>query len=71
MSNYEKLKSSYMKDAQFVEAYQNAKKQVDLEYEVQTIKDRIFNNDASFNILDALDLLQKHITDFTHPKRLA
>ena len=71
MSNYEKLRSNYMKDARFVEAYQNAKKQVDHEYEIQTVRDKIFNNDASSNVLDALDLLQKHITDFTHPKRLA
>jgi len=71
MSNYENLKKSYMKDSQFVKQYSDAKKQVDLEYEVQSIKDRISNNDNSFNILDALDLLQKHIVDFTHHKKPA
>ncbi len=71
MSNYEKLKKSYMKDAEFVTMYEDAKTQVDLEYEVQCIKDKIFTNDKSFNILNALDALQKHIVDFTHQRKLA
>lgn len=71
MNNYEKLKKSYMKNAEFVAMYEDAKTQVDLEYEVQCIKDKIFTNDKSFNILNALDSLQKHIVDFTNQRRLA
>lgn len=71
MSNYEKLKKSYMKDAEFVTIYEEAKTQVNLEHEVQYIKDKIYTNDKSFNILNALDTLQKHIVDFTQQKKLA
>ena len=71
MSNYEKLKKNYMQNAKFVKMYEDAKTQVDLEYEVQYIKDKIFTNDKSFDILNALDSLQKHIVDFTHNRRLA
>jgi len=71
MSNYEKLKKSYMKDAEFVKMYDEAKTQVDLENEVQYIKDKIHTNDSSFNLLNALDTLQKHIVDFTHQRKLA
>jgi len=71
MSNYEKLKKSYMQDAEFVKMYDKAKTQVDLENEVQYIKDKIHTNDSSFNLLNALDTLQKHIVDFTHQRKLA
>ncbi|NOQ30641.1 MAG: hypothetical protein GQ570_05920 [Helicobacteraceae bacterium] len=71
MTNYEQLKSSYMQNSEFVNEYNEAKKQVDLEYEVQSIKDSIANNDTTFNVLDALDLLQKHIVDFTQQQKLA
>lgn len=71
MSNYEKLKKNYMQDAEFVKMYDEAKTQVDLENEVQYIKDKIHTNDSSFNLLSALDTLQKHIVDFTHQKKLA
>ena len=71
MSNYEKLKKNYMQDAEFVKMYDEAKTQVDLENEVQYIKDKIHTNDSSFNLLNALDTLQKHIVDFTHQKKLA
>lgn len=71
MSNYEKLKKQYMQDAEFVKMYDEAKTQVDLEHEVQFIKDKIHNNDSSFNLLNALDTLQKHIVDFTHQRKLA
>ena len=71
MSNYEKLKKNYMQDAEFVKMYDEARTQVDLENEVQYIKDKIHNNDSSFNLLNALDTLQKHIVDFTHQRKLA
>lgn len=71
MSNYEKLKKSYMNDAEFVKMYDDAKTQVDLENEVQYIKDKIHTNDASFNLINALDTLQKHIVDYTHKRKLA
>lgn len=71
MNNYEKLKKKYMQDAEFIKMYDEAKTQVDLEHEVQFIKDRIHNNDTSFNLLNALDTLQKHIVDFTHQRKLA
>ena len=71
MSNYEKLKKNYMQDAEFVKMYDEAKTQVDLENEVQYIKDKIHTNDSSFNLLNALDTLQKHIVDFTHQRKLA
>lgn len=71
MSNYEKLKKNYMQDAEFAKMYDEAKTQVDLENEVQYIKDKIHTNDSSFNLLNALDTLQKHIVDFTHQKKLA
>ena len=35
------------------------------------IKKKITTNDKSFNVLNALDSLQKHIIDFTHQKKLA
>jgi hypothetical protein len=71
MSNYEKLKTEFMQDDEFVAMYEEAKNQIDLEYEVQYIKEKIVNNDKTFNILNALDALQKHIVDFTHQRRLA
>ncbi len=71
MSNYEKLKKNYMQDAEFVKMYDEARTQVDLENEVQYIKDKIHTNDSSFNLLNALDTLQKHIVDFTHQRKLA
>ncbi len=71
MTNYDKLKNSYMKNSEFAQEYNDARSKIDLEYEVQSIRDKISNNDTSFNILDALDLLQKHIVDFTHQKKLA
>ena len=71
MSNYEKLKKNYMQDAEFVKMYDDARTQVDLENEVQYIKDKIHTNDSSFNLLNALDTLQKHIVDFTHQRKLA
>ena len=71
MSNYEKLKSEFMKDDEFVVMYKDAKNQIDLEYEVQCIKEKITTNDKSFNVLNALDSLQKHIVDFTHQRKLA
>ena len=71
MSNYEKLKKNYMQDTEFVKMYDEAKTQVDLENEVQYIKDKIHTNDSSFNLLNALDTLQKHIVDFTHQRKLA
>lgn len=71
MSNYEKLKKNYMQDAEFVKMYDEAKTQVDLENEVQYIKDKIHTNDKSFNLLNALDTLQKHIVDFTQQRKLA
>ena len=71
MSNYEKLKKNYMQDAEFVKMYDEAKTQVDWEKEVHYIKDKIHTNDSSFNLLSALDTLQKHIVDFTHQKKLA
>ncbi len=71
MSNYEKLKKNYMQDAEFVKMYDEAKTQVDLENEVQYIKDKLHTNDSSFNLLNALDTLQKHIVDFTHQRKLA
>ncbi len=71
MSNYEKLKKSYMNDAEFVKMYDDAKTQVDLENEVQYIKDKIHTNDASFNLINALDTLQKHIVDYTQKRKLA
>ena len=71
MSNYEKLKNEFMKDDEFITMYKDAKNQVDLECEVQYIKEKINTNDKSFNVLDALDSLQKHITDFTHQRKLA
>ncbi len=71
MSNYEKLKNEFMKDDEFVTIYKDAKNQVDLEYEVQCIKEKINTNDKSFDVLDALDSLQKHIIDFTHQRKLA
>jgi len=71
MSNYEKLKKTYMRDAEFVKMYEDAKTQVDLENEVQYIKDKIHTNDASFNLINALDTLQKHISDYTHKRKLA
>ena len=71
MNNYEKLKKKYMQDAEFIKMYDEAKTQVDLEHEVQFIKDRIHNNDTSFNLLNPLDTLQKHIVDFTHQRKLA
>jgi len=71
MSNYEKLKTEFMQDDEFVAMYEEAKNQIDLEYEVQYIKEKIVNNDKTFNILNALDTLQKHIVDFTHQRRLA
>ena len=71
MSNYEKLKKNYMQDAEFVKMYDEARTQVDLENEVQDIKDKIHTNDSSFNLLNALDTLQKHIVDFTHQRKLA
>ena len=71
MSNYEKLKKNYMQDAEFVKMYDEAKTQVDLENEVQYIKDKIHTNDSSFNLLNALDTLQKHIVDFTHQRKVA
>lgn len=71
MSNYEKLKKNYMQDAEFVKMYDEARTQVDLENEVQYIKDKLHTNDSSFNLLNALDTLQKHIVDFTHQRKLA
>lgn len=71
MTNYESLKSSYMQDSTFIKEYESAKKQVDLEYEVEFIKEKIAKNDTSFNVLDALDMLQKHIIDFTQQRKLA
>ncbi|MEA3523577.1 MAG: hypothetical protein U9R50_11480 [Campylobacterota bacterium] len=71
MTNYDELKNGYMKNSHFSKEYSEASKQIDLEYEVQSIKDKISNNDTTFNILDALDLLQKHIVDFTQSKKLA
>ena len=71
MSNYEKLKKTYMNDAEFVTLYEDAKTQVDLENEVQYIKDKIHTNDASFNLINALNTLQKHIVDYTHKRKLA
>ena len=71
MSNYEKMKKNYMQDAEFVKMYDEARTQVDLENEVQYIKDKIHTNDSSFNLLNALDTLQKHIVDFTHQRKLA
>ncbi len=71
MSNYEKLKKNYMQDAEFVKMYDEARTQVDLENEVQYITDKIHTNDSSFNLLNALDTLQKHIVDFTHQRKLA
>jgi len=71
MSNYEKLKNDFMKDDEFTIMYKDAKNQIDLEYEVQCIKDKIAANDKSFNVLNALDSLQKHIIDFTHQRKLA
>ncbi|NOX14487.1 MAG: hypothetical protein GXP61_00325 [Epsilonproteobacteria bacterium] len=71
MSNYEKLKNEFMQDDEFVIIYEDAKNQIDLEYEVQYIKEKITNNDKSFNVLNALDSLQKHIIDFTHQRKLA
>ena len=71
MSNYEKLKKNYMQDTEFVKMYDEAKIQVDLENEVQYIKDKLHTNDSSFNLLNALDTLQKHIVDFTHQRKLA
>jgi len=71
MSNYEKLKKTYMHDAEFVKMYEDAKTQVDLENEVQYIKDKIHANDASFNLINALDTLQKHIVDYTQKRKLA
>ena len=71
MTNYENLKNSYMKDIEFVKEYDDAKGQVNLEYEVQCIKEKISSNDTSFNVLDALDILQKHIIDFTYQRKLA
>ena len=71
MSNYEKLKKNYMQDAEFVKMYDEARTQVDLENEVQYIKDKIHTNDSSFNLLNALDTLQKHIVDFTQQRKLA
>ena len=68
---YEKLKKSYMNDAEFVTMYEDAKAQVDLENEVQYIKDKIHTNDTSFNLLNALDTLQKHISEYTHKRKLA
>ena len=70
MSNYEKLKNPYMHDAEFVKMYEDAKTQVDLEHEVQYIKDKIHTNDASFNLINALDTLQKHIVDYTQKRKL-
>ena len=71
MSNYEKLKNEFMKDDEFVTIYKDARNQIDLEYEVQYIKEKITTNDKSFNVLNALDSLQKHIVDFTHRRKLA
>ncbi len=71
MSNYEKLKKNYMQDAEFVKMYDEARTQVDLENEVQYIKDKLHTNDSSFNLLNALDTLQKHIVDFTQQRKLA
>jgi len=71
MSNYEKLKDEFMKDNEFVTMYKDAKNKVDLECEVQYIKEKISTDDKSFNILNALDSLQKHIIDFTHQRKLA
>jgi len=71
MSNYEKLKNEFMKDDEFVVMYKDARKQIDLEYEVQYIKEKITTNDKSFNVLSALDSLQKHIIEFTNQKKLA
>ena len=71
MSNYKKLKKNYMQDAEFVKMYDEARTQVDLENEVQYIKDKLHTNDSSFNLLNALDTLQKHIVDFTHQRKLA
>ena len=71
MSNYEKLKKNYMQDAEFVKMYDEARTQVDLENEVQYIKDKIHTNDSSFNLLNALDTLQKHIVDVTHQRKVA
>lgn len=71
MNNYEKLKKSYMQDTEFVKMYEDAKIKVDLENEVQYIKDKLYTNDASFNLLNALDTLQKHIIEFKHQRKLA
>ena len=71
MSNYEKLKNEFMQDDEFVTIYKDARSQIDLEYEVQYIKEKITTNDKSFNVLNALDSLQKHIIDFTHQRKLA
>ena len=71
MSNYEKFKNEFMQDDEFVTMYKDAKNQVDLEHEIQYIKEKITTNDKSFNVLNALDSLQKHIVDFTHQRKLA
>jgi len=71
MCNYEKLKNEFMQDNEFVAMYSDAKNQVNLEYEIQYIKEKITTNDKSFNILNALDSLQKHIVDFTYQRKLA
>ena len=52
-----------MHDVEFATMYEDAKIQVNLEHEVQYIKDKIHTNDASFNFLNELDILQKHIVD--------